>query len=457
MLSSRVSENAEGSSASDELELGVARLCFSAGVFDTSGQLYAQSQSNGALDTRDQISQAYSRLSGDQSDQQRPDASGLSTETDPDWLILGASVLFSRGDSIAAAAAVENSLRTRLHEHTDVDPMIADFSDIVAMLVEFPATIEIAADSQGAALREDSARLRKIFVCGNGWTGSGALYDALADYDGLAEMPAAPGDSFLNEGTESEVMFVEGPGGLGHIWRTARQENVVRRSDLWELFRCHVVGAGGVGYVERKCARAASNLLTVAGSRYTGIFRGMFKQMNALGEEASLSRLHSILNTAAESLTEAFAGESDCVLFNNAVFGRNLDMLQIFQNFNAAVVVRDPLDTYADRRAHDLKHWMTPARFVPFYRSSRQATERGLASLTANQAGSVRIVEFERFVREQEYRQSVLDWLLGDGARRVGSRFAPQQSAMNIGMHRKRLSGDECATIDREIGHWRRN
>ena len=166
----------------------------------------------------------------------------------------------------------------------------------------------------------------------------------------------------------------------------------------------------------------------------------------------------SILSAAAESLTAAFAGDRACVVFNNAVFGHNLDMLAIFHNFRAAVVVRDPLDTYADRRAQDVKHWMSLACFVPFYRSNRQAFQLRRNELAPNQADAVREVEFEHFVLDEAYRQTVIDWLLeGQQASRIRHRFEPARSAMNVGLHTRLLSGDERTAIEKELGQWRRS
>jgi len=199
-------------------------------------------------------------------------------------------------------------------------------------------------------------------------------------------------------------------------------------------------------------------LTAVAGSRYTRIFRRMIEAFAELRDETDLSTLHRILNAAAESLTAAFAGGRPCIVFNNAVFGRNLDMLAIFSNFRAAAVVRDPLDTYADRRDQDWKHWMTPAGFVPFYRDSRQAIQRGRNALAPNQADAVREVEFEQFVLDEAYRQTVIDWLLEEQqVSRIRNQFEPAKSALNVGLHRRLLSSDECTAIEKELGQWRRS
>jgi hypothetical protein len=436
--------------------LGLARLCFSYGVFDTSAELFAKTREHTTLGIYDRIAESYALLQDDRVAEKSFAGESCSALLDPDWRILRASLLFACGDALGAGTDVSEALRTRFQGHAELDKMIADCKDIVTSLAACPATIRLNTSRPAVSTRSGNSGLRKIFVCGNGWTGSGAVYDALTEYDGLAVMPEAPNDDFLNDCTGNETMFVEGPAGLGHIWRTARQQQVVRRSDLWRLFRCHVLGAGAIGHSEHKSGRAASHLKAVFGARYTGVFCSMFKAFTELRDESDLSTLYRILNAAAESLATAFAGDYQCIVFNNAVFGRNIDMLEIFSDFKVAAVVRDPLDTYADRRTQDLNHWMTPTRFVPFYRSSRLAIQSGRSKLAPDQEDAVREVEFERFVLDEAYRKTVIDWLLEEQqANRIRSRFEPEKSALNVGMYRRQLSSSERTAIEKELRHWR--
>jgi hypothetical protein len=306
---------------------------------------------------------------------------------------------------------------------------------------------------------DGESSLCKIFVCGNGWSGSGALYDALQEYDCVACAPDAPVDRYINACTGDETMFVQGNAGLGRIWRQARDERRLSRTDLWELFRCHVIGAGGIGHTEHKGVNAAANLLERRGSRYTAVFLDLFEAIAALPEDAGLGELRSILVGTTDALASVVTGAQDgqTAIFNNAMFGPNIDMVEIFSGFRLAVVVRDPLDQYADRRSQDLKHWMSARRFVSFYRSSREAFQQRKRSLHTKHAGRVREVEFERFVRDATYRAGVIDWMLdGCDKRRIRRNFDPERSQGNIGIYRQMLSEDEIEFIGRELRQWRR-
>jgi hypothetical protein len=230
----------------------------------------------------------------------------------------------------------------------------------------------------------------------------------------------------------------------------------------------HVLGGGAIGYSEHKAARVASNLVEHLGGRYTSVFRRACEDFAALPEVAPLARLRSVLTGTTEALSAAFVeaptitpasrDEGTCVLFNNAIFGSCIDMLEIFLNARAAVVARDPLDQYADRRAQDLKHWMAPGRFVPLYRDAREAFQARSKQLRPELAQDVREVEFERFVRDAAYRERVIEWLLeGQNVRRVRRRFEPERSVRNIGIHATLLASGEREVLEKDLKHWRRS
>src|SRR5690606_20831955 len=159
-----------------------------------------------------------------------------------------------------------------------------------------------------------------------------------------------------------------------------------------------------------------------------GIFRRLLTSLAMLQHRAPLEQLRTALTTSTEAFATALAGgkEADRVVLNNASFGANIDMHEVFENFRAVVVARDPLDQFSDRRNHDLKHWMRAERFVSAYRDSRQAFRSRRSTLSSEQLDNVREIEFERFVLDEGFRQSTLDWILqGRSARRVHQRFEP--------------------------------
>ena len=442
--------------------LCLARLCFSFGALDVSAGLFNHAEEYEELHEEDLIAYAYALLRTRQVasltsiDQRIRD---LSPPDDPDWQILLATVLFARGFVDAAAEVVERAMLTRMGNHIDRGAIARECRGIVHLIGNNRQTTSFGHWTARTITSAPNGR-RKVFVCGNGWSGSGALYDALTDYEGFAEAPDTPMDRFVNPCTGNEMMLIQGASGLGSIWRKARDTAELSRFDLWELFRCHLLGSGAIGFTEHKGAKTATDLCARFGLRYTGIFRAFFRSFGELPSPSGLDGLHRILIEATEAFAAVIADNRDdaCVVFNNAVFGSNIDMLEIFSNFRAAVVVRDPLDQFADRRNQDLKHWMTARRFVHVYRHSREAFHLHRDKLSPVHAQKVREVEFERFVLEGDYRDATLSWLLGGrDARRSRRRFEAERSAANIGIHLTSLSPDERQYLAESLKQWIQN
>jgi hypothetical protein len=215
---------------------------------------------------------------------------------------------------------------------------------------------------------------------------------------------------------------------------------------------------GAIGFAEHKSANAAASLLEHHGSRLAREFRNAFYELAHFQDKVSLDEFRGRLVTVTEALTELIfdARDGQCVVFNNAMFGSNLDMVEIFTSFKLVVVVRDPLDQYADRREQDLKHWMSARRFVSYYKSGRTAFHTCKAKLPPELSAQVREIEFERFVLDAGYREDMLDWLLdGLGQERISANFDPAKSSGNIGIHKDFLTQDEVEFLDNELREWR--
>jgi hypothetical protein len=455
-----------------DIDLSLASLCFAFGAFDTCARLFDRVRDHPAIGVADRVAHAYSQLRSEHNRDNRwmADTASLVGErmsTGADWQVVLATTLFACGRRDAAANAVEKALREKFALHEDLDAIVEDCLAIVGHIWNCPEVLEFDASIGAPITTSNHGGVGKIFVCGSGWSGSGAVYDALMEYEGLAEAPDTPTDRYMSIGTDNEMMFVQGPSALGTLWRMAKEEREITRLHLWDMFRLHVIGGGAIGYSEYKSAKVAQNLLQRMGKDYTALFRRTFAGLSALPGTAPLPQLLSVLTETTEALSMALVeltrgareGQYDCVLFNNAIFGANIDMLEIFCNSKAAVVVRDPLDQYADRRSQDARHWMQPRGFVSLYRAIRQSFEDRKNQLPPRLARQVREIEFERFVFDGQYRGSVIGWLLEgrDGRRRVRHRFNPEHSAENIGIHARLLAPAECRLLHRALKDWRRS
>jgi hypothetical protein len=426
--------------------LDLARLCFTFRKLQLAAKLYGELASDVDLPALDMVAMLYARTRAGQAVPVM--SGGLLPElrdaiaSQPDALAMLAHVALALGDAKFAVDALERAIRSRHGGAVGLE-LIVD--DCQAMLRCIEALRDRAPELPDGLLVETAdpvgEAVPKVFVCGFGWSGSGAVYDEIRGAEGFSEFLGAGAAPLLNADSDTEPTFIQADAGLGDIWIAARASGRISWQRMWDLLCLHVVGLAGIGYNDYKSCTAAANNLHRYGVRYTGPFRRLLECHVRLLDNPVRGGLQHLMEETIESLC-AMLLERDggkAVLFNNAVFGRHAEMLRIFRNYKAVVVFRDPLDVYADRKRQDKNHWRSPRLLADLYgrnleryiayRKQEGAADRGL-----------REVPFERFVKDADFRRKVRDWLLDGVLTDTGaSRFNPVASSRNIGIHKSVL------------------
>lgn len=435
----------QGGVAASRVEL--ARLCFAFRAWRPAVGLFSAAADHQDLTSMDRAALAYAtwRAGGDLQPMAYLQARTNEAESPiqaGERLFMEASIAYALGDDRAYELAHEAVSRIQ-HEHAEVDQIVEECARAARALLGLRDGIQVA-DATGSPGRQHQAGIPKLFLCGFGWSGSGAVYDAIRGDERLCEFPGVRPDPIIPDDATSEMTFIQSPSGLGRIWQEARRDGIVSGESLWDLFRLHVAGGCYAGYPEYKSVNAARHQLAYFGVDYVSIFRDFFER---LGDGfLDVDELRGLLEKTTEALCVMLAGRTggQYVLFNNAVFGRDPDILDIFSNIRAIAVERDPRDVYADRKRNDPNHWRTPEQFLAFYQSGlrryREYVDNG-----GRHAHRMRLVSFERFVRDADYRDEVIRWALdGESSPSASEAFRPEQSQQNIGIHVDVLEPEEA-------------
>jgi len=292
------------------------------------------------------------------------------------------------------------------------------------------------ADTSVETPRFDAAtghRWRMLAVAGMGWSGSGAVYDALRGYQ-----RAAP--------VHGENRLIEGRYGLlrlGERSRTHPQRAFVDffRYCLFGFAPCH----DWEDYRHVRNARRAST--------------GRSPEQYAVACRAALT---SIMSAAVDDLDEVSTrwrmpllesaslsqlGTTDVVpILDNVVHIENLSIAPSLPHVLFFAVVRDPRDQFIDLLNSNPRFHGDPQRFIKKYRSTRRKLE------SASTSEAVRFVRFEDFVRNETTRERVLadvvDVLGPPGDRQ---RFDPAISSKNVGLWRAVPDDPAIELISREL------
>lgn len=442
---------ASAGSDSGSCLLPLARLCFTFRNPQIAAALFAQASTLASLDALDRTAMLHALAETDPAALQGAGA-GLQAligqvSDNPDALGMLAKVSIVADEMEMAREALVLALRLRYGDSNH-----ALEADCLAILEVLASLRNVDAGLPRMLLERTKAGdggVPKVFLCGFGWTGSGALYDEIRGVPGFCEFEGAGLDAIINEDADSEVMFVQGSGGLGDLWLRALERRRISWHALWDTFNLHVAGLSSIGYAQYKSSAAAQNHVRRYGTLYTQPFRCFLERYARLRSDPHPGALHGCLLEATESLCSMLVQQSGArvVLFNNAIFGRNAAMLEIFRSHRAAIVYRDPRDVYVDRRDKDLNHWRTPAQLAAFYAHGLHQYTGYKQRCGVTDLG-LREVSFERFVEDDGFRAAVRAWLLGELADvRAAGYFDAAVSRSNIGIHVGELVHAEQAQL----------
>jgi tetratricopeptide (TPR) repeat protein len=421
----------------------LARLCFTLGRVGTAAKLYRKVSASFELETLDQVAMLYGEASSRSARSAPADHAtmcGLLDDVGDNAdasFALGCVALVTGHESLALDA-VRQALVLKHGAAENFDRIEQDCGAILAVLERLKdRELNLSGEVLNPVVRENG-RVPKVFICGFGWSGSSAVYDDIRGMDGFCEFEGAGRDAILNEDAESEVTFIQSTAGIGTLWRALRAGQPLTWQMLWDLFALHVAGLAPIGYSSYKSCSATANHIRLYGARYTTPFRTFFEKFATLLDNPERGGMCALLQKLTESLCEAVTEQTGrpVVLFNNAISGRNVVMLELFGNSRVVSVYRDPLDVLADRINKDRNHWRTPRQLAAFYGDGLKRYAAYKMALPSQARTAFHEVAFERFVRDGAFRRQVREWITG-GVAPVKSRshFNPAVSSGNIGIH----------------------
>lgn len=279
-----------------------------------------------------------------------------------------------------------------------------------------------------------------VHVCGFGWSGASAVIDALLEtheFLGLKGKPSAASESRVFGGRPDIPSFIAATPKINShdviaLWTNATRTESTEalsprvRSFVAKTRQSHEINAKFLREIESKTLRQGAESVVAAlenagtpDERRSAYIRGTYETIRTAFEATGLSIL--IDNDPSISPQIPLHLEQEAVHF--------------------VAVVRHPSDVYVDRRRVVNPNESTVRDLLRTSLSAwRRLHElRSLAQLVEQQHPRLIVVEFERFVRDDRYRQDVLEAIVGGVASRVtGERFEPTQSQKNIGLLARR-------------------
>ncbi|QSB05066.1 tetratricopeptide repeat protein [Natronoglycomyces albus] len=309
--------------------------------------------------------------------------------------------------------------------------------------------------AQRRALRRRNSRLDTLpqsqsrFVCGMGWSGSGALFDYIVQSP-MVSTPFGRIEAKLFSGRGDSV---------SDIAAQCEREQFVERDRLVDMILRCVAGVGTRPYMA-PLKVAEGSLLSLLKDSATDVNTlvdrtlHFYHRLAGLPKEIDSRMLEDLFCDYYGGLFSGI-GNRSLNFYNNIVHGHASWQLRFVPGARATVVIRDPRDQYVARqREQDSTKRMSVDRFISAQKSNNARLEQAQAD--SRIADRIDIVQFERLVLDEGYRDQIVS-SLGIDPETVdpGEKgYKPGDSAHNVGLFKDFPNRDAIRRIEDEMSEY---
>lgn len=288
--------------------------------------------------------------------------------------------------------------------------------------------------------------VRKMIVSGYGWSGSGALYDYLSEFDQVVPI-------------RFEALHLESKIGFRAIVSAAADRKEYLAAAVSFFFRT-LLGHGEIRnanyfstYEKSHKIRRRQDPLTFAKgvACLTDIIAQGFADLDQTGRVAK-STLSLLANETVNRIMVGDGIGDRIALLDNIIHVGNATLVTYLKDTNLFCTFRDPRSNFVSRKREDRGFALSAREFsdqrkkmMPQIQQELEQAEGGLA-----ERDRVRIfrIGFEEFVLSESYRDSLATSLgLDLAVRQKHSHFKPWESMRNVTLHQEHDRPEDITLI----------
>ena len=274
-------------------------------------------------------------------------------------------------------------------------------------------------------LKKTDNPAKKIFISGMGWSGSGAVFDYLKEYNAFYSVEKE--FSHLSRGVSIKTV-------LDNINKNDFQNKII------DLFKYTLFSTGVPETGEE--ARAVLNNIFIK-ENYAGSYaENNYLLLNNLywlsnKKNSNEYNIKEIVTNYLDSIINSLVtDDKNFVLLNNVVTIQDLLFLNYIEDHYTLCSVRDPRATYVSKSLEKRRSDIDVNDFINEYRSKRKHFEKIIGE-NLIKTGTVVEVQFEEFVLSEELRKKVYRKL--DDSDSIQNKylfFKPWKSEKNIDIYK---------------------
>lgn len=293
---------------------------------------------------------------------------------------------------------------------------------------------------------------RIAIVSGMGWSGSGAVYDYLKEFDDIVAI-------------KGETPYIEGSQSLRKIYSVLLSDKKLKER-IFDFFfytligHCYYKDAGDFKLF--KLARG--KLLSDKYDQYVEAVQGWCVLARSLCAAQGEERFRLFQTLSDYTVTKFSVGldipEGQIALLDNVVhIQHSSECINFLNNATIFCTFRDPRSNYV-ALLREAGHYNSSVaayieerkdripRLLQTYQSARKAANESSGK-------AVEMVRFEQFVLSESYRQELAGQLGLDLGKQTKHRyFKPWESMRNIILHQEHPNQDEIKLIEKELGEY---
>lgn len=294
--------------------------------------------------------------------------------------------------------------------------------------------------------------IKKVIVSGTGWSGSGAVYDYLREFDDIVPI-------------RGETPYIEGSKSLRTIYEMLLDDRKLRE----QLLAFYYYALLGYGYYEShndfKLFRLARRkLFSREQDTYIQRVLGWCTLASSLYAAPIEERERLFIELADYTVNNFSIGTpipaGKQALLDNVVHIGNAECINFLSDTSLLCTFRDPRSNYvalireAGHFIEDVETYIRnlEKKIVRGYRAIQSAVEYCRANDRSN---SVEVIQFEEFVLSETSRRNLIAKLcLSAEGHSKHAYFRPWESARNVFLHQEHPNQEEIELIGRKLGRY---
>lgn len=370
---------------------------------------------------------------------------------------------FWRSCSDAPSFAVE-TIMDALINNSDMDieaafrPILSDlFDDTILEHLWGSALSILAAGCRGRKFKHGNTRKprRKVVVSGMGWSGGGAVYDYLTEFEEIFPI-------------FGEVEIIEGEGGFKKLIEAITEKQTGIRAAVEFFFR-DILGYAPMKsascFVENWSARRNAHHEAWSHAYARSVFDvvvAIALFVEVAGDQRAEVRnegLRVLCNAIVDGLVVYMVPEDRIPLIDNALHVQNIDLARYMENIYFVCCMRDPRSNYVALKREFVGFAQNVDQYIAHHREWRSVSLQRYQFVQSDkfrsETCSVRMIHFEDFVLSQELRNEIArDMNLDLSRQKQFTGFRPWESFKNTIIHLEYENQAEIKKIEQGLSEW---